>query len=259
MADFVMVKDTTTGQVKVMLGGITEGFIAAGAVTSTKLGDGAVISAKVASGAIGGAHIAAGAMLSANYGKTIAGAHVVDDSLISANYKSGSIGGAHIASEGVLNTNIGSGAVTSGKIASGQIGSNHLASGLSVSASQYELDTTWKAGAAIEQYSAVCLKSGVDGWLEQADAFDPTHMPAIGVLNAAVSSGDATELYLVGRCSWSTTFDAKAGAPLFVGSGGIIRSTPGTASGITQQVIATAMGSSFIMVRPDPTTVFIGA
>jgi len=289
MADYVMVKDTSTGQVKVVLGGITSGMIADGAVESTKLADGAVISAKIAAGAIGSGHIAAeqlvsahyapgsigggriadGGLLSAHYGQTIASGHILSGqiggdhvgagALISANYAAGSIGGSHIANEGIVSAHLGA-VIASGHILSGQIGANHLASGISVSASQYDLDTTWRAGAPISAHVGVSLLSGVDGWLMQANAFDPTLMPIVGAVNEVYASGDLVNMYVQGRCQWdeSVTND-KAGAPVFVASGGVLTLTPPTASGITQQIAGTVMGSGFIMVNPDPTTVFIGA
>jgi hypothetical protein len=180
--------------------------------------------------------------------------------LVAAQIAVDAITSEKIVAGAVVSGKIGDGAIVSGSLASGQVGSNHLASGIAVDAAKYNVETRYNAISAIEAYAGVALQSGVAGALIQANAFDQSLMPAIGITTAAIASGDAADVFFDGVCDMdAAVISGSAGANIFVGSGGLIVTTPPTLSGSIQQKMGEVLNDDKVFVMSNPDTVTIGA
>lgn len=180
--------------------------------------------------------------------------------LVAAQIEDGAIESAKIADAAVVSGKVGNGAIMSGSIASGQVGSNHLASGIAVDASKYSVESRYKASGVIAAYAGIAIMSGYGGVVVQADAFDPSFMPAIGISTAQIADGADADIFFDGVCDMASgVISGQAGSKIYVASGGLITTAPPAGSGCIQQKMGEVLGSGKVFVMSNPDTVMIGA
>lgn len=225
-------------------GSVSTFSLASGAVTATQMGSGSVASGSIASGSVSRFAMASGAV---NSGQVSSGSVIGQAG-----------GGAFNIGSGTITTNdLGSGSIVSGLIASGQVGTGHLSSG-----TQFNGPSFFYANC-VENISgsvlAVAFTSG--SFICVAQAGSGLRLPAVGVSNANVLSGNPVQVFYDGvlqtnfASGWSGQSPGLLGGNiLFCGSGGLLITLSGANGGMKSGYAFQRIGIPFsggLLIQPD--------
>lgn len=245
------------------------------AVTSAKLAtaiinllgtvaDGAITSAKIASGIVGSVHLADQAVTSSDIAiNTIGNIHILNQGILSSAFGTNIIATPHILNQGILSASIGAGVIghalvtdygiVSGKIASGAVTENQLVSGISIDLAEMAVEPTYRAQVPIS--GLLAIQFSVSGYFSFARAGDISSMPAIGIVNNFILSGQIGTFLYGGRMTnagWN--FSGYIGRLLYTGTSSevTIMVSGLMVSGQCVQRLAKVAGPNTIFVKPDP-------